>query len=43
MEKESAGNDKKIMLYKKKWQDIENMLLSKTNKRHVSLNIDSTG
>ena len=28
IEKESAGNDdKKIMLYNKKWQNIENVLL----------------
>ena len=30
IERESAGNDdKKIMFYNKKWQNIENMLLTK--------------
>ena len=43
IEKESAGNDdKKIMLYNKKWQNIENMLLF-LKKYHVSLNNDPNG
>ena len=41
IEKESAGNDnKKIMLYNKKWQNIENVTFLKKQQQHVSLNND---
>ena len=41
IEKESAGNDnKKIMLYNKKWQNIENVTFLKKQQQRVSLNND---
>ena len=41
IEKESAGNDnKKIMLYNKKWQNIENVTFLKKQQQHVTLNND---